>query len=200
LNVKSSIQKNIHERIWRLTFLKDNSIGIRYSFFRNIIIAFTIKVFQPMSLEDEQNDEEILEIKQRKLREMQKMATMRSTMNSITKPIVLTDLNFKEEISKYPVMLIDFWAPWCGPCRLVSPIIEQLASEYAGRVVFGKLNIDENQMIPQSFGIQSIPTMMILKNSRVVDILVGALSKAQIETKLRQHSSDSKSATGGTYN
>jgi thioredoxin 1 len=152
-----------------------------------------------MSLEDEQNDEEILEIKLRKLREMQKMATMRSTMNSITKPIVLTDLNFREEISKYPVMLIDFWAPWCGPCRMVSPIIEQLASEYAGRVVFGKLNIDENQLVPQSFGIQSIPTMMILKNSRVVDILVGALSKAQIETKLRQHSLDSKSATGGTY-
>ncbi|HZB74202.1 MAG TPA: thioredoxin [Nitrososphaeraceae archaeon] len=152
-----------------------------------------------MSLEDEHNDEEILEIKQRKLREMQKMATMRSTMNSITRPIVLTDLNFSEEISKYPVMLIDFWAPWCGPCRMVSPIIEQLASEYAGRVVFGKLNIDENQMVPRSFGIQSIPTMMILKNSRVVDILVGASPKAQIETKLRQHLLDSKNPIGSAY-
>ena len=152
-----------------------------------------------MSLEDEHNDEEILEIKQRKLKEMQKMATMRSTMNSITRPIVLTDLNFREEISKYPVILIDFWAPWCGPCRMVSPIIEQLASEYAGRVVFGKLNIDENQMVPRSFGIQSIPTMMILKNSRVVDILVGALPKAQIETKLRQHLLDSKNTIGSAY-
>ena len=152
-----------------------------------------------MSLEDEHNDEEILEIKQRKLKEMQKMATMRSTMNSITGPIVLTDLNFREEISKYPVMLIDFWAPWCGPCRMVSPIIEQLASEYVGRVVFGKLNIDENQMVPRSFGIQSIPTMMILKNSRVVDILVGALPKAQIETKLRQHLLDSKYTIGSAY-
>jgi thioredoxin 1 len=120
-------------------------------------------------------------------------------MNSITRPIVLTDLNFREEISKYPVMLIDFWAPWCGPCRMVSPIIEQLASEYAGRVVFGKLNIDENQMVPRSFGIQSIPTMMILKNSRVVDILVGALPKAQIETKLRQHLLDSKNTIGSAY-
>lgn len=152
-----------------------------------------------MSLEDEHNDEEILEIKQRKLKEMQRKATMRSTMNSITRPIVLTDLNFREEISKYPVMLIDFWAPWCGPCRMVSPIIEQLASEYAGRVVFGKLNIDENQMVPRSFGIQSIPTMMILKNSRVVDILVGALPKAQIETKLRQHLLDSKNTIGSAY-
>jgi thioredoxin 1 len=152
-----------------------------------------------MSLEDEHNDEEILEIKQRKLKEMQKMATMRSTMNSSTRPIILTDLNFREEISKYPVMLIDFWAPWCGPCRMVSPIIEQLASEYAGRVVFGKLNIDENQMVPRSFGIQSIRTIMILKNSRVVDILVGALPKAQIETKLRQHLLDSKNTIGSAY-
>ena len=151
-----------------------------------------------MNLEDEHNDKEILEIKKRKLREMQKVATMRSTMNSITRPIILTDSNFREEISKYPIMVIDFWAPWCGPCRIVSPIMEQLASEYAGRVVFGKLNIDENQMVAQSFGIQSVPTMMILKNSRVVDILVGALPKSQIETKLRQHLLDSKNAIDST--
>ncbi len=152
-----------------------------------------------MNLEDEHNDKEILEIKERKLREMQKVATMRSAMNSITRPIILTDSNFREEISKYPVMVIDFWAPWCGPCRMVSPIIEQLASEYTGRVVFGKLNIDENQMVPRSFGIQSIPTMMIFKNSRVVDILVGALPKSQIETKLRQHLLDSKNTIGSTH-
>src|ERR671910_2684976 len=139
-----------------------------------------------MSLEDEHNDEEILEIKQRKLREMQKMATMRSTMNSITRPIVLTDLNFSEEISKYPVMLIDFWAPWCGPCRMVSPIIEQLSREYSGKVAFGKVNVDENQKIAASFGIQSIPTLMIFKGSKAVDVIIGAMPKAQIEMKLKQ--------------
>src|SRR5215207_7070387 len=151
-----------------------------------------------MSLEDEHNDEEILEIKQRKLKEMQKMATMRSTMNSITRPIIFTDLNFREEVSKYPLILVDFWAPWCGPCRMVSPIIEQLASEYAGRVAFGKLNIDENQLVAQSFGIQSIPTMIILKNSKVIDISVGALPKAQIQVKIQQHLSDSKNSIGGS--
>lgn len=150
-----------------------------------------------MSREDE--DEEILAIKQRKLTEMQKSAMTRSATNSITRPIVLTDMNFRDEVSKYPLMLIDFWAPWCGPCKMISPIIEQLAGEYGGKVVFGKLNIDENQTVAQYFGIQSIPTMMILKNSKVVDVIVGALPKAQIETKLKQHFLDSNNTIGNIY-
>ena len=150
-----------------------------------------------MSREDE--DEEILAIKQRKLTEMQKSAITKSAMNSITRPIVLTDMNFRDEVSKYPLMLIDFWAPWCGPCKMISPIIEQLAGEYGGKVVFGKLNIDENQTVAQYFGIQSIPTMMILKNSKVVDVIVGAVPKAQIETKLKQHFLDSDNTSGNIY-
>jgi thioredoxin 1 len=150
-----------------------------------------------MSRVDE--DEEILAIKQRKLTEMQKNAMTRSATNSITRPIVLTDMNFRNEVSKYPLMLIDFWAPWCGPCKMISPIIEQLAGEYDGKVVFGKLNIDENQTVAQNFGIQSIPTMMILKNSKVVDVIVGAVPKAQIETKLKQYFLDSDNTIGNIY-
>jgi thioredoxin len=146
----------------------------------------------------DEDDKEVLAIKQRKLAEMQKMAATKSSMNNISKPIVLTDSNFTEEVSKYPLLLVDFWAPWCGPCRMVSPVIEQLANEYAGSVVFGKLNIDENQLVAKSFGIQSIPTLMILKNSKVVDVLVGALPKAQIQLKIKQHLSDSKNSVGGS--
>ena len=99
---------------------------------------------------------------------------------------MLTDSNFASEVTKYPIMLVDFWAPWCGPCKMVSPIIEQLSREYSGRVAFGKVNVDENQRIAASFGIQSIPTLMIFKGGKAVDVIIGAMPKAQIEMKLKQ--------------
>jgi thioredoxin 1 len=132
------------------------------------------------------DDEEIEAIKQRKMVELQKAITLNAAMSNIREPITLTDSNFKTEVSKYPILLIDFWAPWCGPCRMISPIIEQMAREYTGKVVFGKVNIDENQIIAQSFGIQSIPTMIIFKNGKAVDVIIGAIPKAQIESRLHQ--------------
>ena len=132
-------------------------------------------------------DDELEAIKQKKLAELQRVASARATMAGLVEPVVLTDSNFASEVAKYPIMLVDFWAPWCGPCRMVGPIVEQLAREYSGRVAFGKLNVDDNQMVAGSFGIQSSPTMMILKAGKVVDVIVGALPKAQIEMKLKQH-------------
>ena len=132
------------------------------------------------------SDDELDAIKHKKLAELQKEAATKAMMSSITEPIVLTDSNFASEVAKYPVMLVDFWAPWCGPCRMVSPIIEQLSREYSGRVAFGKVNVDENQRIATSFGIQSIPTLMIFKGSKAVDVIIGAMPKAQIEMKLKQ--------------
>jgi thioredoxin 1 len=147
----------------------------------------------------DEEDEEIQAIKQRKLIEMRNSAMMRSGMNSKIRPIVLTAMNFRDEVSKYPLMLIDFWASWCGPCRIISPIIEELAGEYSGKVVFGKLNIDENQTVAQYFGIQSIPTMIILRNAKVVDVINGALPKAQIESRIIQHLSESDNTVGNVY-
>jgi thioredoxin 1 len=133
------------------------------------------------------SDDELEAIKHKKLAELQKEAATKAMMSSVTEPIVLTDSNFASEVTKYPIMLVDFWAPWCGPCRMVSPIIEQLSREYSGRVAFGKVNVDENQRIAASFGIQSIPTLMIFKGSKPVDVIIGAMPKAQIEMKLKQH-------------
>ena len=133
------------------------------------------------------SDDELEMIKQKKLAELQKMATTKTMMSFLAGPVVLTDSNFANEIAKYPIILVDFWAPWCGPCRMVSPIIEQLAREYSGRVAFGKVNVDNNQITATSFGIQSIPTIMIFKGGKAVDVMVGARSRAEIETKLKQH-------------
>ncbi|MFL6510128.1 MAG: thioredoxin, partial [Nitrososphaera sp.] len=131
-------------------------------------------------------DDELEAIKHKKLEELQREAAAKAVMSSITEPIVLTDSNFGSEVAKYPIMLVDFWAPWCGPCRMVSPIIEQLAKEYSGKIAFGKVNVDDNQRIAASFGIQSIPTLMLFKDGKAVDIIVGAMPKAQIEMKLKQ--------------
>ena len=136
------------------------------------------------------SDDELEAIKQRKMADLQKAAAAKAMLSSLTEPVILTNSNFRSEVAKYPVLLVDFWAPWCGPCRMVSPIIEQLAKEYSGKVAFGKVNVDENQMISASFGIQSIPTMMIFKNGKAVDVIIGALPKAQIESKIKQQLSN----------
>lgn len=92
--------------------------------------------------------------------------------------VVFTDQNFQEQVisSKTPV-IVDFWAPWCGPCRMVSPIIEELAKEYAGKAAIGKMNVDENQQTAGRFGVMSIPTVMIFKNGQPVKSMVGAQGK-----------------------
>jgi len=80
--------------------------------------------------------------------------------------------------------LVDCWAPWCGPCRMISPLVEQLASKYAGRLKVAKLNVDENPLIASQYAIQSIPTLLLFRDGRLVDRLVGALPRPEIERRL----------------
>jgi thioredoxin 1 len=99
-------------------------------------------------------------------------------------PITITDYNFNELVNKYNFLIVDFWAAWCGPCKMVSPIIEQLSIELAGKAVFGKLNVDENPYVSNAFGIQSIPTLIIFKNGRLIDRIVGAMTKSQLLSRI----------------
>ena len=132
---------------------------------------------------------EIQRIKEKKLVEMMQKARgqLETAARNDGKPILLSDASFSSEISKYPLMVVDFWAAWCGPCRTVAPIIEQLAKEYAGRVAFGKLNVDENPLTSGEFEVQSIPTLLIFRNGEAVDGIVGAVPKYQIETRIKAH-------------
>ncbi len=133
------------------------------------------------------SENEIERIKEKKLLELIQSTTSKTPNENNGKPIILTDQTFHETISKQPIMVVDFWAAWCGPCRLVSPIIEQLAQQYAGKVTFGKLNVDENPVVSNTFRIQSIPTLLIFKNGKPIDGLVGAAPKQFIESKIKSH-------------
>lgn len=101
------------------------------------------------------------------------------------KPITLTDANFEEEVLQSDVpVLIDFWAVWCGPCRIIAPVVEELAEEYDGKVKVGKLDVDENQESAVKYGVRSIPTLLIFKGGEVADTIIGAVPKAQIQQRL----------------
>jgi thioredoxin 2 len=96
-------------------------------------------------------------------------------------PVVVTDASFVAQVDESPLpVLIDLWAPWCGPCRMVAPAVEALASEMAGRLRVAKINIDDNPGVSRRFNVQSIPTLLLIKGGREVDRLVGALPKSEI--------------------
>ncbi len=98
-----------------------------------------------------------------------------------------TDNNFGETALKGGVAVVDFWAEWCGPCRLIGPIIDELSAQYDGKAIIGKVNVDENPEISMKYGIRSIPTILILKDGEVVDKQVGVTTKANLESKITPH-------------
>lgn len=100
------------------------------------------------------------------------------------KAIEITDANFEEILASDKPILIDFWAEWCGPCKMIGPVVEELASEYDGKVVIGKVDVDSNPNTSAKFGIRSIPTLLVFKNGEIVDKQIGAVAKAVLAKKL----------------
>jgi thioredoxin 1 len=134
--------------------------------------------------------DEFERIKQKRLSEM-----MRGVGNKVDNsgldwpgiPVEVTDGTFKEVLRRYPVVVVDCWAEWCAPCRMVAPVLEELARDYRGRILFGKLNVDSNVMTAQQYGIMSIPTLLIFKNGHLVDQFVGAMPRNMLEPQIAKY-------------
>jgi thioredoxin len=108
--------------------------------------------------------------------------------NNKEHPAEFTDANFKSKVlSSDKLSVVDFWATWCGPCRAMGPVIEDLSKEYKGKVNIGKVNVDENPNVTSSYGITSIPTILFIKNGKVVDKIVGAYPKSYVVKKIKKH-------------
>ena len=101
--------------------------------------------------------------------------------------VEVTDQNFQDFTGAAGLSMIDFWATWCGPCRIVAPIVEQLADEYAGQVSVGKLDVDANQRSATQYNVRSIPTILFFKAGKVVDQVIGAVPRAALESKIKMH-------------
>ena len=119
--------------------------------------------------------------------ELAKRAEATKLVDDPTGPLTLTDDNFEAAVAKYPNLVVDCWAEWCAPCRMVGPIIEELSHDYQGRVVFGKLDVDHNQGVAGQHGIMSIPTLLFFKDGELAGTKVGALPKPALEAALQEH-------------
>src|SRR2546427_2294062 len=128
---------------------------------------------------------ELEEIRAKRLAELRSLAEQQA-LRTTTKPVHLTDANFDSETALGGVALVDLWAAWCGPCLRIAPEVERVAADYAGKVRVYKLNVDENPVTPGRYGVQSIPTLMIFKDGKLVDAIVGAVPRAEIDRTLQR--------------
>lgn len=140
-------------------------------------------------------DKELERIKRRKLKQMLGRETWeeeenpveKQEMSATGKPIKLTDETFQEAVHNHSLVVVDCWAPWCAPCRMVAPILEEMAKDYVGRILFGKLNVDENRRTATQYQIRSIPALLVFKNGELVDRIVGAMPRKVLEPKITRH-------------
>jgi len=134
-----------------------------------------------------EKDEELEKIKRAKLEEMMHGVVQNPVKPASDKPIEVTDVTFKETIQNHSLVVVDCWAAWCAPCRMVAPIIDEMARDYAGKILFGKLNVDENRQVATQYEIMSIPTLLVFKNGQLVDRVVGAMPRQMLEPKITRY-------------
>ena len=131
-------------------------------------------------------DEELENIKKKQLEDLLKQQNINNILNE-TPVMELTSQNFNQEIANNDLLLVDFWAEWCGPCKALGPILENIALEFEGKVAVKKINIDENPESPANFGIRSIPTIIMFKNGTVADTKIGLSSEVDLKNWINSH-------------
>lgn len=136
---------------------------------------------------ENEEDEELERIKAAKLQKMMKSVAPEKRGTDFNRPVEMTDATFKEIIRNHPLVVVDCWARWCAPCRMVAPIIEELSRDYAGRILFGKLDVDENREVSIQYNIMSIPTLLVFKNGKLVETIIGAMPKQTLEQKIKRN-------------
>jgi thioredoxin 1 len=129
--------------------------------------------------------DEIDQIREKKKQELMKSVAMEADWPS--EPVDVTDGTFNDFVKKYGLAVVDCWAPWCGPCRMVAPVIDALAKEMQGKIAFGKLNTDMNPKISMRFQIEAIPTLLVMKGGDLVERIVGAKPKEDLARRLKAH-------------
>jgi len=141
-----------------------------------------------------EGDEELERIRQKKFKELMEQSSKRSERSSrkkgeqfLTNPFEVTDTTFTETIRNHSLVVVDCWAPWCGPCHMVAPIVEEMARDYAGKILFGKLNVDENPRVATQYQIMSIPTLLVFKNGQLRDQILGAMPRQMLEPKITRY-------------
>jgi thioredoxin 1 len=133
--------------------------------------------------------DDLEEIRKKKMKKMLADANMspEPSLQFPDKPVVISDATVDSAANQYPLFILDCWAEWCGPCRMIGPIIEELAKEMKGKAVFGKLNVDENMQTANKYRISAIPTLLIFKNGKLIDKLLGAYPKASLAAKIQKY-------------
>jgi len=132
-------------------------------------------------------DEELRIINEKRMKKLQQVIKDKELLKNIKEPLNLDDTTFFQTINKFPLILVDFWAPWCGPCRMMAPIIDQSGKDYQGKLPVGKLNVDENPLVARQLAISSIPTLILFKKGKVVNKIIGSVSKNRIDEMVKMH-------------
>jgi thioredoxin 1 len=134
-----------------------------------------------------EEDEELEKIRSKKLMDLAQKKEGKSGHTLTGTPVEVTDSNFNEVVKRSSLVAIDCWAAWCAPCRMIDPIIEELAKDYAGKVLFGKLNVDESRTVALEYKIMSIPTVLVFKDGNLVDQIIGAMPRKLLEPRIIRH-------------